>query len=141
MFLPLFGDRDFFKLAVSDDDGIIIAGGDTGTEFFTVSGFKILFGRDEDVRGGIKPQKFRRPLFCQMVRHDEHGFLAKPQPLGFHDGGDHFKGLARADLVRQQRIAAVEYVCNRVFLVFAQRDLRVHAGKADMAAIILARAD
>ena len=141
MLLPLLGDWDFFKLAVSDDDGIIIAGGNAGTEFFAVSGFKILFGRDKDVRGGIEPQKFRRPLFRQVVRHDEHGFLTKPQPLGFHDGGDHFKGLTRADLMRQQRIAAIKNVCNRVFLVFAQRDLRAHAGKADMAAVILARAD
>ena len=141
MLLPLFRDRDFLELAVSDDNGIIIAGGNAGTEFFAVSGFKILFGRDEDVRGGIEPQKFRCPLFRQVVRHDEHGFLAKPQPLGFHDGGDHFKGLARADLMRQQRIAAIKNVCNRVFLVFAQRDFRAHAGKADVAAVILARAD
>ena len=43
--------------------------------------------------------------------------------------------------MRQQCIAAIEDVRNRVFLVFAQRDLRVHTGKADMAAVILARAD
>ena len=43
--------------------------------------------------------------------------------------------------MRQQRIAAIKNVCNRVFLVFAQRDFRAHAGKADVAAVILARAD
>ena len=62
--LPLLGDRDFFKLAVSDDDSIIITGGDTGAEFLAVSGLKVLFGCDKDVCGGIKPQKFRCPLFC-----------------------------------------------------------------------------
>ena len=73
-----------------------------------------------------------------MIRHDEHGFLAKPQPLGFHLCRDHLEGLARADFVRKEGVAAVEDVRNRVFLVFAQRDLRVHTGKADVAAVILA---
>ena len=33
-FLPLKGQRDALKLAMPDDDGIVVPGGDAGTEFF-----------------------------------------------------------------------------------------------------------
>ena len=32
--LPLKGQRDALKLAMPDDDGIVVPGGDAGTEFF-----------------------------------------------------------------------------------------------------------
>ena len=39
--LPFNAHRDFFKLAVTDDDGIIIAGGNSAAELFAVLGFKV----------------------------------------------------------------------------------------------------
>ena len=40
--LPLKGQRDSFKLAVPDDNGIIVAGGDAGTEFLRLAVSKSL---------------------------------------------------------------------------------------------------
>ena len=45
-FLTLPADGDTLKLAVSHDDGVIVTGRDTGAEFLTVMGLKILFGCD-----------------------------------------------------------------------------------------------
>ena len=56
--LPFLADGDFFKLAVSDDNRIIIAGGNSGAEFLPVFGFKVLLLRNKNIGGGIQPQKF-----------------------------------------------------------------------------------
>ena len=56
-FLPFSGHGDALKLAVADDNGIIVAGGDTGAEFLTVVGFKVLLGSDKDVGRRVEPQK------------------------------------------------------------------------------------
>ncbi len=45
-FLTLPADGDTLKLAVSHDDGIIVAGGNTGAELLAVMGLKVLFGGD-----------------------------------------------------------------------------------------------
>ena len=59
-FLPLRADGDTLKLAVADDNGVIVAGGDTGAEFLAVVGFKVLLGSDKDVGRRIEPQKLGR---------------------------------------------------------------------------------
>ena len=41
-FLPLKGQRDALKLAMPDDDGIVVPSGDAGTEFFAVAVSKSL---------------------------------------------------------------------------------------------------
>ena len=41
-FLSLFGHGDLLKLTVTNDNGIIITGGDSATELLAVFGFKIL---------------------------------------------------------------------------------------------------
>ena len=61
----------FFKLRMTDNNGIVIAGSDTTAELFSVLRFKVLFGRYKDIGGGIELQIFCRPLFCQMVRNDK----------------------------------------------------------------------
>ena len=125
---------------MSHDDGIIVAGGDPGAELLTVVGLKVLFRGDKDVGGRIEPQKLRRPLLSQMIRHNKEGFLAQPQTLTLHGGSHHFKGFARAYFVRQQRIAAVHHMGNGVQLMLPQGNGRVHAAKNNMAAVILAGA-
>lgn len=77
-FLTLLRYRDSLKLTVADDNGIIVAGGDPGAEFLTVSGLKVFLGRDQNIGGGVQPQKLGSPLLCQMVGNNEHCFLAKP---------------------------------------------------------------
>ena len=41
-FLPLKGQRDALKLAMPDDDGIVVPGGDAGTEFLRLAVSKSL---------------------------------------------------------------------------------------------------
>ena len=71
-----------------------------------------------------------------MVRHHKKGFLAQPQPLCLHGRGSHLEGLARAHLVGQQGVAAVEYMGNGVPLMLPQGNLRVHPHKMDVAAVV-----
>ena len=138
LFLALIADGDFFKLRLSDDNGVIVPGGDAGAEFFAAGGFKILLPGDEDVGRGVQPHKFRGPLFRQVVGDYKDGFAAQAQPLALHGGGDHLKGLARAHLMGQEGVAAVQHTGHGVDLMGQQLDLRVHAGKGDMAPVILA---
>ena len=137
-FLPLRADGNTLKLRVADDNSVIVAGGDTGAEFLAVVGFKVLLGSDKDVGRRVEPQKFGRPLFRQMVRHDKNGFLAQSQPLRFHRRGYHFKGFSRANFVCQQRIPAVQHMGDGVFLMLPEDNFRVHPGENDVAAVILA---
>ena len=62
--LPLPADGDFLKLAVTDDNRIIVAGGDPGAELFAVFRFKVPLLGHKDIGGGVQTQKFRCPLFC-----------------------------------------------------------------------------
>ena len=123
-----------------DDDGIIIAGGDPAAELFSGFRLEVLFGRHKDVGRGIEPQELRGPLIGQMVRHDKDRLAAQAETLAFHGGGDHFKGFACTDLVGQHGVSTVDHMSDGVFLMFPQRDLRVHPGKDKMAAVILAGA-
>ena len=52
-FLTLLADGNTLKLGVANDDCVIVAGGNPGTELFTPMGFKVLFGSHKDVGGGI----------------------------------------------------------------------------------------
>ena len=53
-FLTFFRQRDFFKLAVSDDDSIVVTSGNAGAEFLSVRRFKILLAGDEELGIGIQ---------------------------------------------------------------------------------------
>ena len=136
-FLPLSGHGDALKLAVADNNGVIVAGGDPRAELLAVSCLKVLFGGHKDICGGVEPQELRGPLLRQVVRHRKEGFLTKAEALSLHGGGNHFKGLARAHLVCKERIAAVEVVGDGIELMLPQGDLRIHARKDQVPAVIL----
>ena len=136
--LPLYAYRDLLKLAVADDDGVIVAGGDPAAEPLAVLGFKIFPGGYQDVGGGIELQILRRPLFCQVIGHHKQAFLAQPQPLTLLGGSYHFKGLARAYHMGQQGVPSIEDMGNGVHLMGPQGDLRVDTHKVQMAPIVLA---
>ena len=70
-FLPLCRDRDLLELGMSDDNGIIIAGGDPGAELLPVFRFKIPLAGHQQLRTGVQTQEFIRPLQRQVVRHHE----------------------------------------------------------------------
>ena len=75
--LPLHGHGNLLKLAVADDDGIVVAGGDASAEPLAVLGFKVLLGGHQNICGGVQLQKLRCPLLCQVVGHHEQGLLAQ----------------------------------------------------------------
>ena len=79
--LALHTHGNLLKLAVADDDGIVVAGGDPSTELLAVLGFKILAGGNEDICRRIELQKLSGPLLCQVVGHHKKRFLTQTQPL------------------------------------------------------------
>ena len=89
--LPLKGQRNALKLAVPDDDSIVVAGGDAGTEFFAIGGLKVLAPCHQQFGVGVEVQELRSPLLRQVIGHDKKTFLAQSQPFGFHSRGHHLK--------------------------------------------------
>ena len=137
-FLPFRGKRNPLKLRMPDNDGIIIARSNSGTELFPVGWLKILFRCHQHIGIRIQPQEIRAPLLCQMVRHNVEILLCQTQTAAFHAGSDHLEGLARTNTMRQQRIIAIQDMRHCIFLVRHQADLRGHAHKLDVAAIVFA---
>ena len=140
-FLPFIGKRYLFKLTVPDHDNVKIAGSNTGTELFAIGFFKIRFARHQNFRVGVEQQRLGCHLLGQMVGHYDQRFIAKTQTLLLHGAGDHLECFPSPHLMCQQYIVTVQHMGNGVALVGAQRDFRVHAGKAQIAAVILPRAD
>ena len=112
--LPFSGDRDTLKLAVADDNGIVVAGGNAGTELLAVSRLEVLFGNGEDIGRGVQTQKLRRPLLNQVIGHHKHGLVAKAEAFALHRRRDHLEGLSCADFVRKECVAAIQNVRNSV---------------------------
>ena len=135
--LPFLRYRDSFKLAVSDDDCVVVAGCDSAAELLAISRLEVLFGSSEDICRGIQPEKLACPLFGQVVRDNKKRLLAQAESLAFHSRCNHFKGFACTNFVCKERIAAVEDVGNRVFLMLTELDLGVHTAEYDMRAVVL----
>ena len=99
--LPLKRKRDALKLRMTDDNGIVIAGGDAGAELFAVRRFKILAPCHQQFCIGVQVQELAGPLFCQMIRHDKKRFLAQTQAFCLHRRCSHFKSHSRdTDLIK-----------------------------------------
>ena len=69
---------------MADDDGIIIAGGNPGTELLAVGRLEVLPRRDKDVGAGVEAHEFICPLEGQVVGDDEHTLLAQTEALALH---------------------------------------------------------
>ena len=131
--------RDFFKLTVTDNDCIIVTGGNSRTEFLAVCRFKILFGCHQKFGTGIQMKKFICPLQGQMVGNNKQCLLAQSQAFTFHSGSRHFKGFARTNLMCQQGIPTIQHMGNGISLVFPKGYIGIHATKSDMATIVFTR--
>ena len=138
--LALGAHGDFFKLAVADDDGVVVPGGNAAAKLLAVLGFKVFLCRYQDIGRRIELKPFRRPLFRDVVGHHNQRLGAKPQALHLHGGGHHLVGLARPHLVGQQGVSAVQDMRDGVHLVGPQGNLRVHPLEPDMPPVILAGA-
>ena len=90
--LPLKGQRNTLKLAMTDNDGIVVAGGDAGAELFAIGSFKVLAPCYQKFCVRVEVQKLACPLLCQVIGHHEKAFLAQPQPFCFHGRRRHFVG-------------------------------------------------
>ena len=140
-FLPFIGKRYLFKLTVPDHDNVKVACSNAGTELFAVCFFKIRLACHQNFRVGVEQQRLGRHLFGQMVGYYDQGLVAKTQTLLLHSAGDHLERLSSPHLVCQQYVVAVQHVGNGVALMGPQCDFRVHAGKAQIAAVVFPRAD
>ena len=126
---------------MSDDDCIIIAGGDTTAELLSVFGFKVLFRRNKDICAWIELQILCRPLFRQMIGNHEKALLTETKAFAFLCCRHHLKGFSRANNMRQQCVAAVEDMSYGVYLVLSQSDLGVDAHKTHVTAIVFSGTD
>ena len=134
--LPLLGHGDLFKLAVADDDGIVVAGGDPGAEPFSVFGFKILFRGNQNIGGGVQLQIFCGPLLGQVIWHHKQTLLTQPQPFALLGGGYHLERLPCPHCVGKQCIPTVKNMGNGIHLMRPQGDFRVDSYKIQMASVI-----
>ena len=122
---------------MTDHDGIVIAGCDTGAELLSITGFKVLFRCHQHISIGIEPQEICAPLLREVIRYHIEILLRQAQPAALHAGSNHLEGLACAHAMRQQRIVAVQNVRYRIFLVRHQGNFWGHALKTNMTAIVL----
>ena len=74
--LTLNAHWDFLKLAMPDNDRIVIAGGNTGTELFPVARLKVLPAGDKDIGTWVQPKILRSPLPHKMIGNNEHRLIA-----------------------------------------------------------------
>jgi hypothetical protein len=63
---------------VGDDRGIVVASGDAGHVLLTVARLEVILAGDER-RAANRASGTPRPLIDKMIRHEEHGFLARPK--------------------------------------------------------------
>ena len=52
--LAFLADGDFFKLGVTHDNGVVVAGGDAGAELLAVVLLEVLFGCNKNVGGRVQ---------------------------------------------------------------------------------------
>ena len=124
---------------MSNNDRVVVSGGNSGTEFLPVCRLKILLFRDENVCRWIKSEKFARPLFSQVIRNGKKRFRTQSEPLRFHRRRYHLECLPCAHLVRKQGVSAIKNMRDRIFLVFSERNFRIHSTESDVFAVVFAR--
>ena len=140
-FLPFIGKRYLFKLTVPDHDNVKVACSNAGTELLAVCFFKIRLACHQNFCIGVEQQRLGRHLFGQMVGYYDQRFIAKTQALLLHSAGDHLERFSSPHLMCQKYVAAVQHMGNGVALMGSQRNFRVHAGEAQIAAVVFPRAD
>ena len=122
---------------MTDDNSVVITGGNSSAEFLAVLGFKVLFARHKNIGGWIKLKILRRPLLGQVVRHYKQALLTKPQAFAFLCRRNHFKCLAGTYHMSKQGIAAVKNMGDGVDLMGSQCDFGIDTHKVQMLAVIL----
>ncbi len=139
--LTLAGQGDALKLAVADDNCVVVTGRDAGAELFPVGRLKVFLRCDKDICPRIEAKEITSPLLDQVVGDDIETLLGKAQAFRFHACGNHEECLARTYAMGEKRVVSVQDVGGCVLLVVHQGDFRRHPDKADMGAIIFSGTD
>ena len=105
--------------AVGDDDAVPLAAGDLGGEELAAVAGQVLLAGDEQPGVGVELHELAGELLQHVVGHDVHRLLDEPGLLHLHAGGGHREGLAGADGVGEQRVAAAHAAPDGVLLVRA----------------------
>ena len=95
---------DHIEGTLGDDDDVPFPGGDPPQEAFALFLDQILPGCDQDTGRRIELRGEFRELLKSGVLYDDHRFSRQLETNQFHRGGDHDRGLAGPDGVRQQGI-------------------------------------
>ena len=104
--LAFIGNRNPLELGMPHDHAVIIPRRNPGSQPPPVFFLKILFFRDQYLRIGKCPNKFRSHLVSQVVRHRDHRLGCNPQPPHFHAGTDHLNTFAGSHSMGQKGIPA-----------------------------------
>ena len=139
--LALQGHGDLFKLAVTNDDRIVVAGGNAPAELLSILGLEVLLGGDKNVGRGVELEVFARPLLRQMIGDHKQAFLAQAQPFALLRSRYHLERLPGPHYMGKQGVTAVEDMGNGIDLMRPQCDLRIDSHEIQVAAVILAGAN
>ncbi len=106
---------DFEKLAMPDDNGVIITGGNTGAQLFAPVLFKVALSGNQNISRRIKLEPFRRPLLGDMVGYDNKGICCTIRAVWPPSLPQSFQTFCPRRPRAQQRIAAVQDMGNRIW--------------------------
>ena len=105
------------KRAVRDDDAVPLAAGDLGGQELAPLAREVLLAGDEQPGIGVELHELAGELLQHVIGHDVHRLLDEPGLLHLHAGGGHREGLAGADGMGEQRVAAAHAAPDGVLLV------------------------
>lgn len=127
---------------LADDDRVPVPGGDLGPEPFGALAGAVRLGHRQDVRVRVERQVVLRPLFGQVVRHDDHRFGRPAEAFRLVARGDAGEGLAGAHDVRDERaLVGLQDPRDGPALVRVQVDAAGDAREREVGAVVVARPD
>ncbi len=108
---------DPLEAGMGDDDAVPLAAGDLGGQQLAAVARQVVLGGDQQLGVGVELHELAGELLEHVVGHDVHRLLDQPGLLHLHAGGGHGEGLAGADGMGQQRVAAAHAPPDGVLLV------------------------
>ena len=99
--LGLGAQRNLLERALRHEHAIPLVRRGPRDEQTALVGGEVFAGRGENPGLRIDLQPFAGELFQHVIRNHEHGLVDQPHAAHLHDAHDHFRRLARPDLVEQ----------------------------------------
>ena len=124
------------------DDRIPVAGRDLRPEACRALACAVGLRHGQDVRVRVERQVVLRPLFGQMVRHDDHRFGGAAQTFRLVACGDAGECLAGAhDVCDERAFLGLQDPRDGIALMVVQVDVGADAGECEVGAVVFARVD